>query len=62
MFTVKPEFSNLMTNWQYGSNEKKTEFPLNISNITPARPKNTGTWVVNTNEYQKRSKLKHPLL
>ena len=39
MFTVKPEFSNLMTNWQYGSNEKKTEFPLNISNITPARPK-----------------------
>ena len=43
----KPEFSNWVANQWYGNYEKKTMFQLNISKIMPAKPKNTGMWVVN---------------
>ena len=47
-YIFKKEFSNLVASLRYKSYEKKYKFQLNIYKIMPARPKNTGTWVVNT--------------
>ena len=39
------KFADLLAGWKLVTNAK---FQLNISKITPTRPKNTGTWDVNT--------------
>ena len=38
----KPQFSNLVACWGYGSYENISKFQLNISKITPVRPKKGG--------------------